>query len=114
VIFDVGYNDTKTFRDTFKKLTGVTPQDYQKKYARNVVHRKLHFDYRFVHSFRVGQPEKGFPTRPGQNLIVIFDKWTYIYLLNRIIVVYKSTFLFVISLFKRWLYSTFNHILISK
>jgi transcriptional regulator GlxA family with amidase domain len=34
VIYDVGYNDAKTFRDTFKKLTGVTPQDYRKKYAR--------------------------------------------------------------------------------
>jgi transcriptional regulator GlxA family with amidase domain len=35
VIYDVGYNDAKTFRDTFKKLTGITPQDYRKKYARN-------------------------------------------------------------------------------
>jgi transcriptional regulator GlxA family with amidase domain len=35
VIYDVGYNDIKTFRDTFKKLTGLTPQDYRKKYARS-------------------------------------------------------------------------------
>lgn len=32
--YDVGYNDTKTFRTTFKRLTGVTPQDYRNKYAR--------------------------------------------------------------------------------
>ncbi len=38
VIYDVGYSDTKTFRDTFKKLTGVTPQDYRKKYARNLMY----------------------------------------------------------------------------
>lgn len=32
--YDVGYNDTKTFRSTFKRLTGVTPQDYRNKYGR--------------------------------------------------------------------------------
>ncbi len=32
--YEVGYNDIKTFRNTFKRLTGVTPQDYRNKYAR--------------------------------------------------------------------------------
>jgi transcriptional regulator GlxA family with amidase domain len=29
----VGYNDSKTFRDTFKRITGVTPQAYRNKYG---------------------------------------------------------------------------------
>jgi len=33
LMYDVGYNDIKTFRDTFKRLTGVTPQDYRRKYG---------------------------------------------------------------------------------
>lgn len=33
IIYDLGYNDIKTFRDTFKRVTGITPQDYRKKYA---------------------------------------------------------------------------------
>jgi transcriptional regulator GlxA family with amidase domain len=32
--YEVGYNDSKTFRSTFKRLTGVTPQDYRNKYGR--------------------------------------------------------------------------------
>lgn len=32
--YDVGYNDSKTFRSTFKRFTGVTPQDYRNKYGR--------------------------------------------------------------------------------
>jgi transcriptional regulator GlxA family with amidase domain len=32
VMFDVGYNDTKTFRGIFKKITGMTPFDYRNKY----------------------------------------------------------------------------------
>lgn len=32
VMFEVGYSDTKTFRGTFKKLTGMTPIDYRNKY----------------------------------------------------------------------------------
>ena len=32
VMFDVGYTDTKAFRSTFKKLTGMTPLDYRNKY----------------------------------------------------------------------------------
>ncbi|ACR12016.1 transcriptional regulator, AraC family [Teredinibacter turnerae T7901] len=34
VLNDVGYTDTKTFRDTFKRITGITPQEYRRKYAR--------------------------------------------------------------------------------
>lgn len=32
VMFDVGYSDTKSFRGTFKKITGMTPYDYRNKY----------------------------------------------------------------------------------
>jgi transcriptional regulator GlxA family with amidase domain len=34
VMFDVGYTDTKAFRDIFKKVTGITPIEYRNKYAR--------------------------------------------------------------------------------
>lgn len=34
VMFDVGYSDTKAFRDVFKKITGLTPVDYRNKYNR--------------------------------------------------------------------------------
>lgn len=34
VMFDVGYTDTKAFRDVFKKITGITPIEYRNKYAR--------------------------------------------------------------------------------
>ncbi|MGN7786552.1 GlxA family transcriptional regulator [Niabella sp. 22666] len=37
VMFDVGYTDTKAFRDTFKKITGLTPVDYRNKYAKVAV-----------------------------------------------------------------------------
>lgn len=32
VMFDVGYTDSKAFRTTFKKVTGITPVEYRKKY----------------------------------------------------------------------------------
>ena len=32
VMFDVGYADTKAFRDVFKKITGLTPIEYRNKY----------------------------------------------------------------------------------
>ena len=32
VMYDVGYTDTKAFRDLFKKLTGLTPVEYRNKY----------------------------------------------------------------------------------
>jgi len=36
VMFDVGYTDTKAFRDLFKKLTGLTPIEYRNKYNKMV------------------------------------------------------------------------------
>jgi transcriptional regulator GlxA family with amidase domain len=36
VMFDVGYSDTKAFRGTFKKITGMTPIDYRNKYNKEV------------------------------------------------------------------------------
>lgn len=35
LMYDVGYNDSKTFREVFKRITGVTPQIYRKKYGRS-------------------------------------------------------------------------------
>lgn len=32
VMFDVGYSDTKAFRDVFKKYSGMSPADYRNKY----------------------------------------------------------------------------------
>lgn len=32
VMYDVGYSDTKAFRDLFKKITGLTPIEYRNKY----------------------------------------------------------------------------------
>ncbi|WP_418262638.1 GlxA family transcriptional regulator [Flavobacterium faecale] len=32
VMFDVGYTDSKSFRSTFKKITGLTPVEYRNKY----------------------------------------------------------------------------------
>ncbi|MBY0481955.1 MAG: helix-turn-helix domain-containing protein [Chitinophagaceae bacterium] len=32
VMYEVGYTDTKAFRDLFKKLTGLTPVEYRNKY----------------------------------------------------------------------------------
>ncbi len=32
VMFEVGYTDTKAFRNTFKKVTGLTPLEYRKRY----------------------------------------------------------------------------------
>lgn len=34
VMYTVGYTDTKTFRDVFKKITGLTPVDYRNKYQK--------------------------------------------------------------------------------
>lgn len=37
VMFDVGYTDTKAFRTTFKKITGLTPIEYRNKYNKMVM-----------------------------------------------------------------------------
>lgn len=34
VMFDVGYTDTKSFRDVFRKITGLTPVEYRNKYSK--------------------------------------------------------------------------------
>ncbi|WP_153798001.1 GlxA family transcriptional regulator [Foetidibacter luteolus] len=34
LMYDAGYNDIKTFRKIFKRITGLTPQDYRNKYSR--------------------------------------------------------------------------------
>jgi transcriptional regulator GlxA family with amidase domain len=33
VMYAVGYSDSKAFRTTFKKITGLSPLDYRKKYS---------------------------------------------------------------------------------
>ncbi|OAB80445.1 GlxA family transcriptional regulator [Cochleicola gelatinilyticus] len=35
VMFEVGYSDPKAFRDVFRKITGITPLAYTKKYSPN-------------------------------------------------------------------------------
>jgi transcriptional regulator GlxA family with amidase domain len=37
VMFDVGYTDTKAFRDVFRKITGITPIEYRNKYNKQVL-----------------------------------------------------------------------------
>lgn len=34
IMFDVGYTDTKAFREIFKKITGLTPIEYRNKFAK--------------------------------------------------------------------------------
>jgi transcriptional regulator GlxA family with amidase domain len=36
VMYDVGYSDTKAFRDVFKKVTGLTPGEYRGRYSTQV------------------------------------------------------------------------------
>lgn len=36
VMYDVGYSDTKAFRATFKKITGLTPTEYRSRYSREL------------------------------------------------------------------------------
>lgn len=36
VMLEVGYSDTKAFRGTFKKITGMTPYDYRSKYNKEM------------------------------------------------------------------------------
>ncbi|WP_431241371.1 helix-turn-helix domain-containing protein [Flavobacterium sp. P21] len=37
VMYEVGYSDVKTFRDVFKKVTGISPLEYKKKYYKDVL-----------------------------------------------------------------------------
>ena len=36
VMYKVGYTDTKAFRTTFKKITGLSPVQYRNKYNREI------------------------------------------------------------------------------
>jgi len=37
VMYDIGYNDTKSFRDVFKRITGMSPVDYRNRFNREVM-----------------------------------------------------------------------------
>lgn len=37
VMYDVGYSDSKAFRTTFKKITGLSPVEYRNKYNREAI-----------------------------------------------------------------------------
>ena len=37
VMYAVGYSDAKAFRNTFKKITGLSPVDYRNKYNKEVL-----------------------------------------------------------------------------
>jgi AraC-like DNA-binding protein len=37
VMYKVGYTDTKAFRTTFRKITGLSPLEYRNKYSRQFV-----------------------------------------------------------------------------
>ena len=43
VMYEVGYTDTKAFRTTFKKITGVTPVEYRNKY--NKLSKRNSYNY---------------------------------------------------------------------
>jgi len=38
VMYEVGYNDSKAFRNMFRKYTGLSPLDYRKKYNREMAY----------------------------------------------------------------------------
>ncbi|HPH47858.1 MAG TPA: AraC family transcriptional regulator, partial [Chryseolinea sp.] len=37
VMYDIGYSDTKAFRDVFKKIAGQSPLEYRKRYNKEAV-----------------------------------------------------------------------------
>lgn len=37
VMYEVGYSDSKSFRNLFRKITGLTPVEYRNKYNREAV-----------------------------------------------------------------------------
>ena len=37
LMYEIGYSDTKAFRSTFKKVTGLSPIEYRNKYNRNSI-----------------------------------------------------------------------------
>lgn len=38
LMYDVGYSDTKAFRTTFKKITGLSPNEYRHKYHKEAIY----------------------------------------------------------------------------
>ena len=36
-MYEVGYNDVKAFRTTFRKVTGLSPVEYKNKYNKEVL-----------------------------------------------------------------------------
>jgi len=38
VMYDIGYNDEKAFRTTFRKYSGLSPKEYQRKYNREMAY----------------------------------------------------------------------------
>lgn len=36
IMYEVGYTDTKAFRDVFKKIAGISPVDYRNKYNKDI------------------------------------------------------------------------------
>ena len=37
VMYEVGYNDVKAFRTTFRKVTGLSPVEYKNKYSKEAL-----------------------------------------------------------------------------
>jgi transcriptional regulator GlxA family with amidase domain len=37
VMYEVGYTDTKAFRTTFRKITGLSPLEYRNKYNKEAI-----------------------------------------------------------------------------
>ena len=37
VMYDVGYNDVKAFRELFKKTAGMSPAEYRNRYSKEVI-----------------------------------------------------------------------------
>ncbi|UJH66540.1 GlxA family transcriptional regulator [Allomuricauda sp. SCSIO 65647] len=38
IMYDIGYNDEKAFRSTFRKYSGLSPKEYQRKYNREMAY----------------------------------------------------------------------------
>jgi len=37
VMFEVGYSDVKAFREVFRKITGISPLEYKRKYYKEIM-----------------------------------------------------------------------------
>ena len=36
-MYEVGYSDTKAFREVFKKITGLSPMEYRSRYNKKAI-----------------------------------------------------------------------------